>query len=173
MITHMRAIMQTSKGNFELELFPESAPKSVANFVNLAKSGFYDNVLFHRIIRGFVIQGGDPTTKNGEGSSFTWGQNNGPVNLPLEIDRNLHNTTGTIALANSGGPNSSGSQFFVNLADNLFLDGNYTVFGKVVNGMEVVQAISTISPVNPSSGTPMDTSAYVYIKKIEIIQNKQ
>jgi len=169
----MRAILHTSKGNFELELFHESAPRSVANFVDLAKAGFYDSILFHRILRGFVIQGGDPNTKNGGGNSFAWGQNNGPVNLPLEIDRNLHNTTGTIALANSGGPNSSGSQFFVNMNDNLFLDGNYTVFGKVVSGMDVVQAISEVTPVNPSSGTPMNSSAYVYITNIEIIPKDQ
>ncbi len=86
------AIMYTSKGNIELELYPQAAPLSVANFVNLAKSGFYDDLLFHRIIpvsadQGIaIIQAGDPTTKNGGGNSSTWGEHNGPVSLPLEID---------------------------------------------------------------------------------------
>jgi len=164
-------MMHTSKGDVELELFPQSAPKSVANFVNLAKDGFYDNLLFHRIVPRFVIQAGDPTTKNGGSNPFTWGQNNGPVSLPLEIDPNLHNTNGTIALANTGAPSSSGSQFYINLGDNSNLDGKYTVFGKVISGMDVVMAISQITPINPRSGAPQGTNAYVYITNVTILSN--
>ena len=167
----IHATMCTSKGNIELELFPQSAPKSVANFVNLAKSGFYDNLLFHRIVPRFVIQGGDPTTKNGGGSPFTWGQSNGPTSLPLETDPHLHNTSGTLALANTGAANSSGSQFYINLADNSNLDGKYTVFGKVTSGMDVVMAISQVTPINPRTGAPQNASAYVFITNIAILSS--
>ena len=170
--THViQATMHTSKGDIELELFPQSAPKSVANFVNLAKSGFYNELLFHRIVRGFVIQTGDPTSKNGGGSPYTWGRNNGLVSLPLEIDSKLHNTSGTLALANSGTPNGSGSQFYINLADNSFLDGKYTVFGRVTGGMDVAMSISEVSPINPSTGSPESTNAYVYITNMSILSN--
>jgi len=170
------AVMHTTKGDIELELFPQAAPKSVANFVNLARTGFYDNILFHRIVPGFVIQAGDPTTKETDGapggSPSTWGQDNGPVNLPLEIDPNLHNTAGTIALANTGAADSSGSQFFINLVDNsASLDGKYTVFGQVLSGMNVVQAIAAVTPINSSTGAPESSSAYVYITSITILTN--
>src|SRR5208283_255405 len=175
------ALMATIKGNIELELYPKAAPLSVANFVNLAKSGFYDNLLFHRIIAGFVIQTGDPTTKetggNPGGSASTWGQDNGPVGLPLETDSSLTNANMTIALANTGAANSSGSQFFINVADNTNLDGSYTVFGQVISGMNVVMAISEVSPVETSTtaslgqGTPLGASAYVYIDNVTILTN--
>ena len=170
------ATMATSKGNIELELFPQVAPKSVANFVNLARSGFYNNLLFHRIVPGFVIQAGDPTTKESGGvpggSPSTWGQNNGPVNLPLETSSTLHNTVGTIALANTGAADSSGSQFYINLADNsASLDGKYTVFGKVISGMNVVTAISQVTPIDSSTGAPTSSSAYVFITSINILTN--
>jgi len=166
------------QGDIELELFPQSAPRGVANFVNLARTGFYNNILFHRIIAGFVIQAGDPTTKVSGGvpggTPSSWGQDNGPVGLPTEIDSKLHNSVGTIALAHSSSPNSSGSQFYINLANNSNLDGSYTVFGKVISGMSVVTAISQVTPVETSSnstpgqGTPLGSSAYVYITGVDI-----
>ena len=170
------ANMATTKGNIELELFPQAAPKSVANFVNLARSGFYNNLLFHRIVPGFVIQAGDPTTKESGGvpggSSATWGQNNGPINLPLETSSTLHNTVGTIALANTGAADSSGSQFYINLANNsASLDGKYTVFGKVISGKNVVTAISQVTPIDSSTGAPTGSSAYVFITSITILTN--
>jgi cyclophilin family peptidyl-prolyl cis-trans isomerase len=173
----MYAMMYTSKGNMELELYPKAAPLSVANFVNLARSGFYDDLLFHRIIpvsanQGIaIIQAGDPTTKNGGGNSSTWGEENGPVGLPLEIDPNLHNTNGTIALANTGAAKSSGSQFYINLEDDKSLDGSYTVFGRVINGMNVAIAISEVTPINSSTGAPESRNSYVFITNITILSN--
>ena len=136
----------------DVELFPDKAPKTVANFVALANSSFYDNVVWHRVVRGFVIQTGDPLTRNGGGSRSLWGTGNAAATIPLEVSGLLHNDAGCLAMARSADPNSASCQFYINLKDNPFLDqpgSQYAVFGKVVGGMDVVQAIGSV-PVGPN-----------------------
>jgi len=146
------ALITTSVGEIVAELFPGSAPKTVANFVSLANAGFFNGLVWHRIVRGFVIQTGDPNTKNGGGNRRIWGTGGSSQTVPLEIS-SLRNDAGTLGMARSRDPNSGSSQFYINLADNAFLNGQYTVFGKVITGLNVVQAIGSL-PVDPS-GQPL------------------
>lgn len=145
------AKLQTSMGVIDAELFPSQAPKTVANFVNLANSGFYSNLVWHRIVRGFVIQTGDPLTRNGSGNRSMWGTGSSDATIPLEVSDSLHNDAGCLAMARTADPNSASCQFYINLKDNPFLDqpgSRYAVFGKVVGGMDVVEAIGK-APINP------------------------
>ena len=135
----MKITLQTNKGDITIELLEKDAPKTVANFVKLAKEGFYDGTKFHRVIKDFMIQGGDPQTKD-DALSARWGTGGPGYQFEDEIHANNKNTIGTIAMANAG-PNTNGSQFFINTANNNFLDGKHTVFGKVVLGLDVVGAI--------------------------------
>jgi peptidyl-prolyl cis-trans isomerase B (cyclophilin B) len=127
-----QATMQTNKGTIELELFEEDAPKTVSNFVELARKGFYDGVVFHRVIEDFMIQGGDPT-----------GTGTGGPGYQFEDEFNDHRVErGALAMANAG-PNTNGSQFFIVTAGACpWLDGKHTVFGRVTSGMDVVDDIS-------------------------------
>ncbi|MGP8056591.1 MAG: peptidylprolyl isomerase [Nitrososphaerales archaeon] len=143
------ARISTSQGSFEVELFSSSAPKTVANFVSLAKSGFYNNLVWHRIIKGFVIQTGDPNTRGGINSTrSTWGEGTSGTSVPFEYDSNLHNDRGYIAMASTEAGSGGTSQFYINLNDTnaASLDGNYAVFGRVLNdsGMAVVDAIANV-----------------------------
>jgi peptidyl-prolyl cis-trans isomerase A (cyclophilin A) len=140
------ATVTTNKGVFELELFGDLAPKTVNNFVTLAEDGYYDGVKFHRVIKGFMIQGGDPNTKNDDAMD-TWGTGGPGYTFDDEFGEGLSNIKGTISMANSG-PNTNGSQFFINTADNTFLDhdkepltSKHAVFGRVTSGMEVITEI--------------------------------
>lgn len=127
-----RATIQTDRGDIELELYPQHAPKTVNNFVFLARKGFYDGVTFHRVIDDFVIQGGDPTGTGRGGPGYRFED---------EVKGNpLRHETGVISMANAG-PNTNGSQFFITHSSQPHLDGRHTVFGKVVSGMDVVNAI--------------------------------
>ncbi len=127
-----RAEMQTNKGLIELELYPQQAPKTVNNFVFLARAGFYDDVSFHRVISNFVIQGGDPTGTGSGGPGYRFED---------EVRNNpLKHETGMLSMANAG-PNTNGSQFFITHSPQPHLNGRHTVFGKVINGMDVVNAI--------------------------------
>jgi cyclophilin family peptidyl-prolyl cis-trans isomerase len=130
-----KAIMNTNKGEVEIELFDDDAPKTVANFVQLADQGFYDGVIFHRVIPSFMIQGGDPT-----------GTGMGGPGYQFEDEPNGHRVErGVLAMANSG-PNTNGSQFFIVTAEACpWLDGLHTVFGRVTSGMEVVDAIDQVA----------------------------
>jgi cyclophilin family peptidyl-prolyl cis-trans isomerase len=128
------ATMKTNHGTIELELFDEDAPKTVENFTKLARDGFYDGVIFHRIIPDFMIQGGDPTGTGRGGPGYTF-----------EDEPNDHKVErGALAMANAG-PNTNGSQFFIVTADSCpWLDGKHTVFGRVTSGMDVVDAIEKV-----------------------------
>ena len=131
-------IIQTEFGDMELKFFRELAPKHVENFVKLARDGFYNDTLFHRVIPGFMIQGGDPNTKTPDTRSYGTG---GPgYSIDAEFSDKKH-TRGILSMARSQDPNSAGSQFFIVLKDSFFLDGQYTVFGEVVKGMEVADEI--------------------------------
>jgi len=132
------AIIKTSFGNIKFNLVPDIAPETVRNFSQLTKSGFYDGTLFHRIIPGFMIQGGDPNTKNPDKS--TWGQGGPGYNLKAEFNSRSH-LRGIVSMARSTDPDSAGSQFFIVTSDSTFLDRQYTVFGEVVEGMEVADKI--------------------------------
>jgi len=153
------AILKTNKGEIEIEFFDSLAPNTVANFIKLAKSGFYDGVKFHRVIEGFMIQGGDPLSKD-DSLEDKWGQGGPGYMFADEIHSENRNVIGTISMANAGA-NTNGSQFFINVADNDFLDGKHTVFGKVVSGMDVVMAISKVqveysSPMAPQPDRPVE-----------------
>ena len=132
------AIIKTSFGNIKFNLVPDIAPETVRNFSQLAKSGFYNGTLFHRIIPGFMIQGGDPNTKNPDKS--TWGQGGPGYNLKAEFNTRSH-LRGIVSMARATDPDSAGSQFFIVTSDSTFLDRQYTVFGEVVEGMEVADKI--------------------------------
>jgi peptidylprolyl isomerase len=140
---NMTALIKTNKGDIKIELFSQDAPNTVANFVKLAEQGFYDNTKFHRVIKDFMIQGGDPLSKDDSKKSL-WGRGGPGYAFADEIGPNNHNYAGTIAMANSG-PDTNGSQFFINTVDNNYLDSKHTVFGKVVEGMDVVYAIDSVA----------------------------
>ncbi len=133
------ATITTNKGVITLELYGSDAPKTVENFKKLANEGFYNGTRFHRVIKGFMIQGGDPLSKDASMQS-RWGSGGPGYSFADEIHSNNNNNIGTIAMANSG-PNTNGSQFFINVGNNNFLDTKHTVFGRVTAGMEVVTAI--------------------------------
>ena len=137
-------IITTSFGDIKIELYPDVARKTVENFEKLAKSGFFDGSLFHRIVPGFVIQGGDPESRDASNRS-KWGTGGPGWTVKAEFNKNSH-LRGAISMARSRDPDSAGSQFFIVLRDAKFLDGQYTVFGKVTSGMEeVVDKIAALS----------------------------
>ena len=160
--TNMTAIMKTSLGEIKLELFSANASKTVENFVKLAKQGFYDNTRFHRVIKEFMIQGGDPLSKD-TSIKDKWGTGGPGYAFEDEIHSNNHNIASTIAMANAG-PNTNGSQFFINTNNNDFLDTKHTVFGKVIQGMDIVREIENTATEGPDR--PIND---IVIKSIEII----
>jgi len=149
----MKATLKTNQGDITIEFMDKDAPNTVANFVKLAKEGFYNSTKFHRVIKGFMIQGGDPQTKD-DSLAARWGTGGPGYQFADEIHANNKNDIGTISMANAG-PNTNGSQFFINVANNNFLDTKHTVFGRVVAGMEVVKKIEATQtgtqdrPVSP------------------------
>lgn len=133
-----KAIVNTNLGNIQFELLSDVAPETVRNFIKLAKSGFYDGTLFHRVIPKFMIQGGDPNTK--ESDKSTWGTGGPGYNMKAEFNSRSH-LRGIVSMARSSDPDSAGSQFFIVTSDSTFLDREYTVFGQVADGMEVADKI--------------------------------
>jgi peptidyl-prolyl cis-trans isomerase B (cyclophilin B) len=131
------AVITTAKGVFRIRFFPQDAPNHVASFIELAESGFYDGTTFHRVEPGFVVQGGDPYSRTGEGPVGTGSPG---WRLKAEFNRRPH-LEGTVAMARGQDPDSAGSQFYICLAPAPFLDGRYTVFGEVVEGMDVVKKL--------------------------------
>lgn len=159
----VNATIETSKGTIELELFQSEAPKTVANFTGLAEQGYFNGIIFHRIAKGFVIQGGDPTG-TGRGGKSIYGN---------EFDDELNSSTpsykagymrGTLAMANRG-PNTNTSQFFIMLRDAPGMPKNYTIFGKVVKGMDVVDSIAAAEIVPPNDGKPKTD---IVMKKVTV-----
>ncbi len=138
MMTETKALIESKFGNIELTFFPEVAPNHVNNFIELAKKAFYDGTTFHRVIPGFMIQGGDPNTKNPDKSKHGTG---GPgYTVKAEFSDKPHKR-GTLSMARAADPNSAGSQFFICVAEAAFLNKQYTVFGEVVSGMDVAEKI--------------------------------
>jgi peptidyl-prolyl cis-trans isomerase B (cyclophilin B) len=134
-----KATIKTKFGDIEVAFFPDKAPKHVENFITLAKSGFYNGTIFHRVIPGFMIQGGDPNTKD-LNKPETYGQGGPSQKLKAEFN-DIPHRRGILSMARTNDPNSAGSQFFIVVKESSFLDGQYTVFGEVVKGMEVADKI--------------------------------
>ena len=132
------AHIETNFGNIKIKLLPEIAPETVRNFITLTKSSFYDGTLFHRVIPKFMIQGGDPNTK--ESDKSVWGQGGPGYNLKAEFNSRSH-LRGIVSMARSTDPDSAGSQFFIVTSDSTFLDRQYTVFAEVVEGLEIADKI--------------------------------
>ncbi len=133
-----KAVIETNQGKIVFELFPDTTPETVRNFIKLANSGFYDGTLFHRVIPGFMIQGGDPNTKQPDKS--TWGTGGPGHSIKAEFHSKSH-LRGVVSMARSTDPDSAGSQFFIVTTDSTFLDRQYTAFGQVVEGLEVADKI--------------------------------
>ena len=174
------ARIDTTLGSISVELYPACAPRTVANFVSLANSGFYDNLTWHRIVPKFVIQTGDPNSRFGLNSTrSTWGQGGSNQTVPLEWCGWLHNYAGYIAMAHKQGDVNSGtSQFYVILQNQTFstfeqLEGNYTVFGRVIGGFSVVQAIGNArlceAPACPSGWPASEPLPPVFVNDIVVL----
>lgn len=154
------AVIDTSMGTIEIQLFTREMPITTKNFIDLAEEGFYEDTKFHRVIKQFMIQGGDPLSKD-DTKKQIWGTGGPGYTIEDEFAEGLSNAMGTIAMANAG-PNTGGSQFFINLVSNTFLDSKHPVFGKVVKGMDVVERIGQVETVNDKPVKP------VIIEKITI-----
>lgn len=154
------AVIRTTEGAMTVEFWPDVAPKTVENFKKLAKSGFYDGTCFHRIIRGFMIQGGDPKTKD-PALEAEWGTGGPGYTVKAEFNKKPH-VRGVLSMARAMHPDSAGSQFFICHGDARFLDGQYTAFGKIVDGDDVLEKIATTPCV--SSGRENSKP----VKRIEI-----
>lgn len=137
-------VLKTNMGEITIELFNSTMPVTAGNFLKLVEDGYYDGVIFHRVIEGFMVQGGDPTGTGRGGPGYT---------IPDEFTDNNSNDRGTLSMANAG-PNTGGSQFFINVVDNNFLDSKHPVFGKVVQGMDVVDKI--VSAPTDATDRPVD-----------------
>jgi dolichyl-diphosphooligosaccharide--protein glycosyltransferase len=162
------AILKTSLGNITIEFFPKAAPKHVNSFLNLSNTGFYDGTIFHRIVKDFVIQGGDPTTKNST-QKDRWGTGGPGYTIEAEFN-DIPHQRGVLSMARTADPNSAGSQFFIVTKDSKFLDNQYTVFGRVIDGMEIVDKIEDLT-TNQSSDQPIDFEK-AKIQKVTIEQRK-
>jgi peptidyl-prolyl cis-trans isomerase B (cyclophilin B) len=159
------AELHTSAGEIDIRFFPEAAPNHVKNFIDLAEKGFYNGTKFHRVIPGFMIQGGDPNTISG--SPATWGTGGSDKNIKAEFN-DIHHARGVVSMARAQDPNSASSQFFICVADAGFLDKQYTAFGQVTKGMDVADKIVN-APRNPSNDRPNEPTT---IYKIVIREAK-
>lgn len=144
--TNEVAVIKTTAGEMVIEFWPDVAPKTVENFKKLAKEGFYDGTAFHRVIKGFMIQGGDPLTKDAS-KEGAWGTGDPGYKIKAEFNERSHKR-GVISMARSQNPDSAGSQFFICHGDPSFLDRQYTAFGKLIKGDDVLEKIAT-TPTHP------------------------
>jgi peptidyl-prolyl cis-trans isomerase B (cyclophilin B) len=146
-VTNEVAVIKTTEGTMVLEFYPDAAPNHVANFKKLARQGFYDGQCFHRVIKGFMIQGGDPNTKD-EAKKDTWGQGGPGYTIKAEFN-SKHHARGILSMARTPDPNSAGSQFFICHGDCGQLDGQYTVFGNLIKGLDVLDKIAETPTEGP------------------------
>jgi peptidyl-prolyl cis-trans isomerase B (cyclophilin B) len=158
------AVMETTAGQIVLRFFPKVAPNTVDNFIKLAKKGFYEGIRFHRIIPGFMIQGGDPNSKSGD--PMTWGSGGPGYNIKDELNDVKHEP-GILSMAKTAAPDSGGSQFFIMVGTAPTLDRVHTAFGEVVKGMDVVDKIVQTPSMDPQSGAAVPDKAVV-IKSVKI-----
>ncbi len=144
--------LHTGAGQIDIRFFPDVAPNHVKNFIDLAEKGFYTGTKFHRVVQGFMIQGGDPNTKAGD--PRMWGTGGSGTNVKAEFNSVSHKR-GILSMARSNHPDSASSQFFIVVADSDFLDNNYTVFGQVTKGMDVADKIVTAPSANERPANPV------------------
>jgi peptidyl-prolyl cis-trans isomerase B (cyclophilin B) len=161
------AIIDTTDGEMVIEFWPDVAPKTVENFKSLARAGFYNGTSFHRIIKGFMIQGGDPFTKD-PGKEALYGQGGPGHNVKAEFNDHKH-VRGVISMARSANPDSAGSQFFICDAPAPSLDRKYTAFGKLIKGDDVLTKIASTPVVRSPSGEPSKPTRRVEVKSIRIV----
>jgi len=164
------AILETNHGTIVLEFFPDVAPGHVENFKKLAKKGFYDGTTFHRVIKGFMIQGGDPLSKDDNPDND--GTGDPGYRIKAEFSEKKH-LKGTLSMARGQDPNSAGSQFFICLDAQPFLDGKYTVFGQVLDGMETVEAIGNVKIKANRFGEQSVPVEPVVTKKVKIMSREE
>ncbi len=153
------AIIETNLGTIVFKLLPDLAPETVRNFETLSRNGFYNGTLFHRVIPGFMIQGGDPNTKAGNKS--TWGTGGPGHTIKAEFSSRSHHR-GIVSMARSQDPNSAGSQFFIVTTDSTFLDRQYTVFGEVIEGMDVADKIVNLQ--RDRNDCPLEETKMLHVK---------
>jgi peptidyl-prolyl cis-trans isomerase B (cyclophilin B) len=153
------AIIETNLGKIVFKLLPDLAPETVRNFEKLARDGFYNGTLFHRVIPGFMIQGGDPNTKSGNRSS--WGTGAPGHTIKAEFSSRSHHR-GIVSMARAQDPNSAGSQFFIVTTDSTFLDRQYTVFGEVIEGMDVADRIVNLQ--RDRNDCPLEEAKMIHVK---------
>jgi peptidyl-prolyl cis-trans isomerase B (cyclophilin B) len=165
------AVIKTTAGELVLEFWPDVAPKTVENFKTLAKKGFYDGTAFHRIVKGFMIQGGDPLTKNAA-MEDDWGTGDPGYKIKAEFNDRSHQR-GVISMARSQNPDSAGSQFFICLGNASFLDRNYTAFGQLVGGDDVLGKIGETPVKAGNSGEKSKPLTRVGVESIRIVPKEK
>ena len=153
------AIIETNLGTIVFKLLPDLAPETVRNFEKLARDGFYNSTLFHRVIPGFMIQGGDPNTKSG--NKNTWGTGGPGHTIKAEFSSRSHHR-GIVSMARAQDPNSAGSQFFIVTTDSTFLDRQYTVFGEVIEGMDIADKIVNLQ--RDRNDCPLEETKMLHVK---------
>ena len=161
------AVINTSEGEMVIGFWPDVAPKTVENFKKLAKQGFYDGTAFHRVVKGFMIQGGDPLTKEAN-AEHRWGTGDPGYKLKAEFNDRAH-TRGVISMARSQHPDSAGSQFFICLADARFLDRQYTAFGQLIKGDDVLSRIGDVPTVSAGGGEKSRPIKRVHVETVRIM----
>lgn len=159
------AVMETNMGRIVLMFFPDKAPNHVENFKKLAKKGFYDGTKFHRVIPGFMIQGGDPNSKNDDRSDD--GMGDPGYKIKAEFN-DVHHSKGILSMARSNDPDSAGSQFFIMVAEAPFLDNQYTAFGRAVEGMDVADKIVALK-TDPQTNNPLPENPAI-VKSVKIVK---
>ena len=165
--TNEVAVIKTSAGEMTVEFWTDVAPKTVENFKTLAKKGFYDGTAFHRIIKGFMIQGGDPLTKD-PGAEARWGTGDPGYKIKAEFNDRPH-VKGVLSMARSANPDSAGSQFFICLDAASHLDRKYTAFGKVTKGLDVLDAIGNTPVTSSATGEPSKPQKRIEVQSVKIV----
>ena len=165
------AVIKTTAGEMVVEFWPDVAPKTVENFKNLARQGFYDGTAFHRIMKGFMIQGGDPLTKD-PSKELHWGTGGPGHRVKAEFNDKAH-VRGVLSMARSSHPDSAGSQFFICLGPAPFLDRQYTAFGKLIKGDDVLGKIGDTAVTNSNSGEKSKPMTRVGVESITIIEQQK
>ena len=161
------AVIKTNEGEMVIEFWSDAAPKTVENFKKLARSGFYDGTTFHRIVKGFMIQGGDPNSKD-PAKEDSYGQGGPDYKIKAEFNDHPHDP-GVISMARSADPDSAGSQFFICLAPVARLDGQYTTFGKLIKGDDVLEKIGDTPVTRNSMGENSKPTKRVMIESVKIV----
>jgi peptidyl-prolyl cis-trans isomerase B (cyclophilin B) len=161
------AVIKTSEGEMVVQFWTDAAPSTIENFKKLARSGFYDGTIFHRIVKGFMIQGGDPNSKD-PAKENSYGQGDPGYKIKAEFNDHSHER-GVISMARGPDPDSAGSQFFICLAPVRRLDGQYTTFGKLIKGGDVLEKIGDIPVTRNSAGETSKPTKRVVIENVKIV----